>query len=171
LDFPALKGTPILAAADGVVALVKNFSDSFAGKYTVIDHGSGLYTRYLHADQNLKQVGDRVKRGEQIGNVGTTGTVNSGPHVHFDVLAAPAAAAEYLAKFGKPTTGFSAGISPWGVGVPAEPLMDKAIYKPGILEASIQRGVKMFSMHPVITIGGLLLVGGAGYLLYRHLKK
>lgn len=170
LDFHDPKGAPMLAAAPGVVAHVKNVSNSFAGKYTVIDHGSGVFTRYLHADQNFKQAGDRVERGEQIGTVGTTGTTSGSPHVHFDVKMQPAALAKYQEQFGAPTTGFSAEMKPWGRGVPAEALMDEAAYKPGVLNASLKRGVKLFQAFP-ITLIGLIGVAGAGYLLYRYLTR
>jgi len=170
LDFPDKIGAPMLAAADGVVALVKNVSDSFAGKYTVIDHGGGIFTRYLHADQNFRKVGDRVRRGEQIGTVGTTGTTSSAPHVHFDVKFTPGALAEYQKLFGAPASGFSAQLAPWGRGAPAEPLMDRATYKAGLREIALQRGVQLFKPTSGLDLAILGAIAGAGYLLYRHLR-
>jgi len=168
LDFFDKKGAPMLAAADGTVAYVKNHSDSYAGKYTVIDHGDGIFTRYLHANANYKNVGDKVHRGEVIGEVGTTGTTSTPPHVHFDVKLAEGALARFLMKYGQPITGFSALLKPWGQGVPAETFMDKATYKPGVKEQSLAKGVKFYAG---ISIGAIALIGGGGYLLYRYLTK
>ena len=61
-------------------------------------------------------------------------------------------------------------MSPWGRGVPAEALMDKATYKPSVVTASLKRGVQFFKAHPV-TLLGLAAVTGIGYLLYRYLTK
>jgi murein DD-endopeptidase MepM/ murein hydrolase activator NlpD len=159
----------MLAAASGTVAFVKNVSNSYAGKYTIIDHGRGIFTRYLHADTNTKKVGDRVSRGEKIGTVGTTGTSRSAPHVHFDVRMQPPILALYKQRFGEPTPGFTGTIGSWGRAVPAEPMMDKATYKAGVLEASIKRGVKPYSMDWSWTWKLGLTVGAAfvGYRLMR----
>lgn len=154
----------MLAAADGVVVFAKNYSDSYAGKYPVIDHGGGIYTRYLHADTITKKVGDRVKRGEVIGTVGTTGTTSSAPHVHFDVKLKEPALSEYAKRYGLPTTGFS-GAMTWGRGVPAEAFMDKATYKPGVKEKSESLGVKFYTG---LALGGLLLSAGVGWILYKY---
>lgn len=165
LDFPDKKGAPMLAAAPGVVAFVKNYSDSYAGKYSVIHHGGGIHTRYLHADENYVKVGDQVDRGDQIGTVGTTGTKSSGAHVHFDVKMLPAAFSEYQEKFGIPTTGFSAATR-WGKGVPVEALMDNATYRPGVIADSKKRGVKFYKpevtkwlLWGAVAIAGGLLIG------------
>lgn len=82
IDFLAEHGTPILAAADGVV--------SFAGYhrqygYMVdIDHGNDLVTRYAHCSKLFVKAGDIVHRGLKLGHVGSTGR-STGPHLHFEV--------------------------------------------------------------------------------------
>ena len=172
LDFPAAKGTPMLAAADGTVVIAKNYANSYAGKYPVIDHGNGIFTRYLHADNVTVKVGQRVRRGQQIGTVGDTGTTSSAPHVHFDVKLSPAALAEFQRRYGKPTTGFSGSLTVAGVktnGAPAETFMDGATYKAGVLEKSASKGVKIFKGLSIVT--GVALAGAFGYVLYRYVFK
>lgn len=82
LDFPADVGTPILAAAGGVV-VVHQHHPAY-GKMVEIDHGNDLITRYAHASQVFVKQGDIVKRGQKIANVGSTGR-STGPHLHFEV--------------------------------------------------------------------------------------
>lgn len=83
LDFPAPTGTPILAAAGGVVVT----SDWHAayGRMVEIDHGNNLVTRYAHASRLRVKKGDLVRRGQHIADVGNTGR-STGPHLHFEVL-------------------------------------------------------------------------------------
>lgn len=83
LDFPADVGTPILAAAGGVVQLTE--THPAYGQMAEIDHGNGLVTRYAHASKLLVRTGDIVKRGQLIAHVGNTGR-STGPHLHFEVL-------------------------------------------------------------------------------------
>lgn len=82
LDFPAAMGTPIYAAADGIVTAVE-----FVGAYgnlLKIDHGSGLETRYAHNSRILVRVGDRINKGQKIALVGSTGR-STGPHLHYEI--------------------------------------------------------------------------------------
>ena len=83
LDFPADTGTPILAAAGGVV--VSSAPHPAYGNLVEIDHGNGLLTRYAHASKVLVRAGDLVKRGQAVAQVGTSGR-STGPHLHFEVL-------------------------------------------------------------------------------------
>jgi murein DD-endopeptidase MepM/ murein hydrolase activator NlpD len=83
LDFPADPGTPILAAAGGVVSAVETHPQY--GLMVEIDHGRNLITRYAHASRFHVKLGDLVKRGEKIAEVGSTGR-STGPHLHFEVL-------------------------------------------------------------------------------------
>jgi len=85
LDFPAEIGTPIVAAAGGVVQSVDRH-DQY-GRLIEIDHGNGLVTRYAHVSKSLVQAGDIVRRGQSIAQVGNTGR-STGPHLHFEVLVA-----------------------------------------------------------------------------------
>jgi murein DD-endopeptidase MepM/ murein hydrolase activator NlpD len=83
LDFPANPGTPILAAAGGVVLSAGPHPQY--GQLVEIDHGNGLVTRYAHTSRMLVKQGDIVKRGQKIAEVGSTGR-STGPHLHFEVL-------------------------------------------------------------------------------------
>ena len=83
LDFPADTGTPINAAAGGVV-LVAEVHPQY-GNLVELDHGRGLITRYAHTSKMLVKIGDIVKRGQPIALVGSSGR-STGPHLHFEVL-------------------------------------------------------------------------------------
>ena len=83
LDFPSEPGTPILAAAGGVV-VAQEYHQAY-GNMVEIDHGNDLVSRYSHASRVFVKKGDLVKRGQKIAEVGTTGR-STGPHLHFEVL-------------------------------------------------------------------------------------
>ncbi len=83
LDFPVNTGTPIVAAAGGVV-LWSGHHPQY-GNMVELDHGKGLVTRYAHASKLLVASGDFVRRGQTIARVGSTGR-STGPHLHFEVL-------------------------------------------------------------------------------------
>ena len=83
LDFPADAGTPILAAAGGVV-VTQELHPAY-GNMVEIDHGNQLVTRYAHTSKVFVHRGDLVRRGQKIAEVGTTGR-STGPHLHFEVL-------------------------------------------------------------------------------------
>jgi murein DD-endopeptidase MepM/ murein hydrolase activator NlpD len=83
LDFQAESGTPILAAAGGVV--VTSETHPQYGNMVEVDHGNDLVTRYAHASKLLVKKGDLVKRGQRLALVGTTGR-STGAHLHFEVL-------------------------------------------------------------------------------------
>lgn len=82
LDFPAEVGTPVMAAAGGVVLLTEVHPQY--GKVVELDHGQGLVTRYAHNSKLLVKTGDIVKRSQAIAEVGSTGR-STGPHLHFEV--------------------------------------------------------------------------------------
>ncbi len=83
LDFTAPQGTPIYATADGVIKTA-GLSDGGYGNYVVIDHGYGYETLYGHMVRIKARRGQRVKRGEVIGYVGSTGK-STGPHCHYEI--------------------------------------------------------------------------------------
>jgi murein DD-endopeptidase MepM/ murein hydrolase activator NlpD len=85
LDFAARIGTPIAAAAGGIVVFA-GFKRDF-GWVVDIDHGNGLTTRYAHASELLVKPGQVVIPGDRIAMVGSTGR-STGPHLHFEVLRA-----------------------------------------------------------------------------------
>ena len=76
-------GNPIYAAAAGVVVFTGPLT--VRGNATMIDHGWGVYTAYLHQSEILVKVGEHVEQGQFIGRVGNTGRVE-GPHLHFEVI-------------------------------------------------------------------------------------
>lgn len=83
LDFTCPQGTPIYATADGTVASAGNQGDGY-GNHVVINHGYGYQTLYAHMYRISARRGQRVKRGEVIGYVGSTGK-STGPHLHYEV--------------------------------------------------------------------------------------
>lgn len=84
LDIAAPAGSPVYAAADGVVNW-SGWKTNGGGIVVGIDHGNGIVTVYNHLGSTAVKVGDRVTQGQVIGRVGCTGTC-TGPHVHFDVI-------------------------------------------------------------------------------------
>ncbi len=82
IDFTAPRGTAIQATGDGVIKKA-TISSSF-GNYVVIDHGYGYETLYAHMSAIHVKVGEKVKRGQQIGLVGNTGR-STAPHCHYEV--------------------------------------------------------------------------------------
>jgi len=83
MDFSAKTGTPIYATGDGVVAKADNTASGF-GNHIVIRHGFGYETLYAHLSKYKARAGQRVKRGDVIGYVGSTGR-SEGPHLHYEV--------------------------------------------------------------------------------------
>lgn len=81
-DYAAERGTPVVAANGGRVALVADFF--FPGRLVAVDHGLGLYTLYFHLDSVGVTDGELVDRGQRLGTVGATGRA-TGPHLHFGV--------------------------------------------------------------------------------------
>lgn len=82
IDIGAPTGTEVIAAAAGEVVISK-YSYS-AGNYIMIDHGSGIFTIYMHLSKRSYEVGAEVSQGQKIGEVGSTG-YSTGPHLHFGV--------------------------------------------------------------------------------------
>jgi murein DD-endopeptidase MepM/ murein hydrolase activator NlpD len=82
LDFTSNTGTPIRAAADGIVSAAERTPDY--GNIVKIDHGAGLETRYAHASKLLVKVGERVVKGQVVAEVGSTGR-STGPHLHYEI--------------------------------------------------------------------------------------
>ncbi|MGC4037982.1 MAG: M23 family metallopeptidase [Chitinophagaceae bacterium] len=83
IDFTAPQGTPIYATADGVIKMA-GFSDGGYGNHVIINHGYGYETLYGHMVKVKARAGQKVKRGEVIGYVGSTGK-STGPHCHYEV--------------------------------------------------------------------------------------
>ncbi len=83
MDFTAKTGTPIYATGDGVVAKADNTASGF-GNHIVIRHGYGYETLYAHLSKYKARAGQKVKRGDIIGYVGSTGR-SEAPHLHYEV--------------------------------------------------------------------------------------
>lgn len=83
MDIGADRGTPVVAAAGGIVALAQ--AVPVRGNYIVIDHGLGVFTGYGHLDELRVAKGDTVSAGQTIGLVGTSG-LSTGPHLHWDAV-------------------------------------------------------------------------------------
>lgn len=82
IDIAAPTGTPVYAAADGLIERANWFSSY--GLYISIDHGAALETRYAHLSRVAVAAGDKVRKGDIIGYVGSTGR-STGPHLHYEV--------------------------------------------------------------------------------------
>lgn len=82
IDIGAPSGSKVLAAAAGEIVISK-YSYS-GGNYIMIDHGSGVFTVYMHLSKRYYEVGKEVSQGEVIGLVGSTG-YSTGPHLHFGI--------------------------------------------------------------------------------------
>lgn len=82
LDIPGPVGTPILATADGVVGRAQRLSGY--GKFIELDHGNAIQTRYGHMSALNVYAGQRVKKGDVIGFMGSTGN-STGSHLHYEV--------------------------------------------------------------------------------------
>jgi len=83
IDIAAPLGTPVMAAADGIVVAVAHTSVGY-GNYVMIAHGGGVITLYAHLLETDVSMGDKVARGKKIGLEGSSG-LSTGPHVHFEV--------------------------------------------------------------------------------------
>ncbi len=80
VDIAAREGTPIHAPADAVVSIADDYF--LEGGFTLLDHGHGVSTCYLHQSKRMVRAGDKVRRGEVFGLVGQTGRA-TGPHSHW----------------------------------------------------------------------------------------
>ena len=83
MDFSAKLGTPVFATGDGVVAKADNTLSGY-GNHIELRHGFGYMTLYAHLSRYKVHAGSRVKRGDIIGYVGSTGR-SEAPHLHYEV--------------------------------------------------------------------------------------
>lgn len=83
IDFTAPAGTAIQATGNGVVTQIRESNTGY-GLHIVIDHSFGYQTLYAHLSDSHVRVGEKVKKGQQIGTVGSTGT-STAPHCHYEV--------------------------------------------------------------------------------------
>ncbi len=83
LDLAAPIGTPVYAALDGIVGEVSYQLEG--GNYVLLNHNNDITTLYAHLNETLVTEGAVVSKGQQIATVGNTGTMTSGPHLHFEL--------------------------------------------------------------------------------------
>ncbi len=84
MDFTARRGTPVYASGDGVVSRADNTASGY-GRHIRIDHGYGYESLYAHLYKYEVRKGQRVKRGDLIGFVGSTGR-SEAPHLHYEIF-------------------------------------------------------------------------------------
>jgi murein DD-endopeptidase MepM/ murein hydrolase activator NlpD len=83
IDFTAPRGTAVQATGDGVVKRVEKRRTGY-GYNVIIDHGYGYESLYAHFSKITVKEGEKVKRGQKIGEVGSTGT-STAPHCHYEI--------------------------------------------------------------------------------------
>lgn len=86
LDFAGATGDPVVAPADGKVVVAGYEKDGFVvhGNAVILDHGHGVTSIYMHLSKIDVKLGDKVKQGQKIGEIGHTG-ISTGPHLHWGV--------------------------------------------------------------------------------------
>ena len=82
LDIATPRGQPVYSPSDGTVSFAG--TEGGYGKVLVIDHGNGLKTRYGHVSEIFVRTGERVRKGDKVAAVGSTGR-STGPHLHYEV--------------------------------------------------------------------------------------
>ena len=82
VDIQAITGTPVHATADGIVIFAEMYSGY--GRLVVVDHGEGMHTYYAHLSKFWVRAGQEVRRGDGVGEVGSSGKVTA-PHLHYEV--------------------------------------------------------------------------------------
>jgi len=83
IDFPALAGTKVTSAGDGKI--IKVSSDPSYGLFIEIQHALGITSKYSHLSKTLVQEGDTIRRGQVIGQVGSSGR-STGSHLHYEII-------------------------------------------------------------------------------------
>jgi len=83
VDFTAPLGTEVYASGNGVVTKSKRSRGGY-GRHIIVDHGYGYSTMYAHLSRSIVKSGQKVKRGQVIGYVGSTGK-STAPHLHYEV--------------------------------------------------------------------------------------
>lgn len=82
VDIAGPTGTPVYAPVDGIVTLADDLY--YSGNTLILDHGMTVFSTFLHLDTITVSVGDKVKQGEQIGTIGSTGR-STGPHLDWRI--------------------------------------------------------------------------------------
>ncbi len=82
LDIPNPTGTPVYAPGDGTVEAAREMNGN--GRTVILNHGQGITTQYLHLSKIHVNVGQQVRKGQEIAEVGSTG-LSTSPHLHYEV--------------------------------------------------------------------------------------
>lgn len=85
VDVARPTGTPVMSPADGIIVLASPPQFSVEGNLLIVDHGMGLSSAFLHLSRIDVRVGDKVRQGQALGAIGTTGR-STGPHLHWGVV-------------------------------------------------------------------------------------
>lgn len=166
VDIPLPVGTPIKAAADGVVITAHPIDNNDAGIHVAVKHAGGLVSRYLHLSRLSVSNGQRVQKGQEIGLSGNTG-LSEGPHLHLDLWAPEGLLPLISATLGKQTpTGVKFS---YGYAIPAEPWLPVDSYTPAVLASAIAKGLPLYSKRAIVKSSAFVSVAllGIGWLLYR----
>ena len=176
LDISMPEGTPILAAADGVVAQATPITAAEVGGHVRLLHANGVSTRYLHfRELPMVQVGQRVSKGQQIGLSGNTG-MSRAPHLHFDMTVPPHLVAAVLASAkmaSLPATG--SRTFAFGTFVPSETWLPVDGYTPTVVATARSNGIPLYpeiSHTPQWLMPAMLLGAGTlGLLAIRRYRQ
>ncbi len=84
VDYSAKFGTPVLATQDGIVKLTKSNKTGY-GNHIILEHSDSISTLYAHLSAIEVEEGQKIKKGEKIGEVGSSGS-SSAPHLHYEVI-------------------------------------------------------------------------------------
>lgn len=164
-------GTPILAAADGIVSGGSSTNSGDAGIYADVLHANGIKSRYLHFSQLLVGLGQSVRKGQQLGFSGNTGN-SAGPHLHFEMRGPEQTVADAVAIAGTPVGGLAFNLPSIGIGIPAEPWLPVDGYAADVIASSKALGIPLFNEVPhgspiikalligVLAIGAYSLITG-----------
>ena len=167
LDITAAVGTPVVAAADGLVD--RTGSDQHSGRFTAIRHFNGFETRYMHLSDWIAKSGQAVKKGDLIALSGDTAIRATEPHLHFDTRIKEELLPRYVELFGEPVTGFGTRRDGY-IAVPSEPLIPVGSYSMRTISDALKNGVPLHAPEGFpwgkVAIGGVL-VALLGVGVYR----
>ena len=123
IDLAAATGTPVLAMQEGEVYRVQPRNVGAGGLYVGVRHAGGFVSRYMHLSRIADGivVGARVRQGDVVGYVGSTGTQSTGPHLHADLRVPRSLLPELDARGLRPRSGWGTHQAGQGTAIPAEP--------------------------------------------------
>lgn len=180
IDMPTPVGTPVLAVANGVVTKVVNDPSGQAGRYIILSHDKGWYSRYLHLSKTMVTVGAPVAKGQTIAKSGNTGN-SAGPHLHLDLWLDPELIPRLERDVPRPTTGYPIEMG-GRKAVPAEPWIPVDSYGKDVIARDRKQKVPLYwdrhltehadpqTMNAWVGIGGVLALVGVGITAVAAVK-